>query len=169
MNRHTCCFIGHRRINTATFSKTKLEDVLLLLIEEGITDFIFGDHSQFDEICYETITNIKRKFPEIKRIKFRKDYPEISESVKKYFLEGYEDNICPPGVGNAGRASYTERNKAMIDASDVCVFYYDVDYQPTRRKDSNKSICDYQPKSGTRIAYEFAKSRKKRIINIYGL
>lgn len=55
----------------------------------------------------------------------------------------------------------------MIMASDICIFYYNKDYQPKRRKESKHSIGTYQPKSGTRIAYEFAISKKKEIVNLY--
>ena len=54
----------------------------------------------------------------------------------------------------------------MIDDSDFCVFYYNEKYQPQRRKESKRSIRTYQPKSGTKIAYDYAKRKNKKIINI---
>ena len=159
-----CCFIGHRNIERASEVQEKLRKELRKLIEQGTTRFIFGDHSEFNTLCYDTVTELMQEYPQIKRVKFRKDYPEITESVKQYFFNGYEDNICPKGVAQSGRASYVERNQAMIMASDICIFYYNKDYQPKRRKESKHS---YQPKSGTRIAYEFAISKKKEIVNLY--
>ena len=53
----------------------------------------------------------------------------------------------------------------MIDDSDICVVYYDENYLPLRRKNSPRDISDYQPKSGTRIAYEYAIKKEKRVIN----
>lgn len=167
MERKTCCFIGHRKIENYSEVQAKLQRILTDLIEQGVTKFIFGDHSQFDSLCYDVVTRLKENYPEIQRIKYRKDYQEISESVKKYFLNGFEDNICPDGVAKAGKASYVERNQAMITASDVCVFYYNENYQPKRRKESKRSIGTYQPKSGTRLAYEFAVSKDKENINLY--
>lgn len=167
MKEKTCCFIGHRKIENRSEIQAKLQHILTELVEQGVTKFIFGDHSQFDSLCYDTVTQLKEKHPEIQRIKYRKDYQEISDSVKKYFLEGFEDNICPDGVAKAGKASYVERNQAMISSSDVCIFYYNANYQPERRKESKRSISDYQPKSGTRLAYEFAESKSKKIINLY--
>lgn len=162
-----CCFIGHRNIERASEVQKKLSCELRKLIEQGTTRFIFGDHSEFNTLCYDTVTELMQEYPQIKRVKFRKDYPEITESVKQYFFNGYEDNICPKGVAQSGRASYVERNQAMIMASDICIFYYNKDYQPKRRKESKHSIGTYQPKSGTRIAYEFAISKKKEIVNLY--
>ena len=73
---------------------------------------------------------------------------------------------------SAGKASYVERNQDMINASDYCVFYYDPQYQPPRRKYSKRSVGDYQPKSGTELAFDYANQRKHSgkeitIINLY--
>ena len=67
----------------------------------------------------------------------------------------------------SGRASYVERNQAMIDKSDYCIFYYNEDYLPPRRKYSKRCITDYQPKSGTALAYHYAEQNKKIIKNFY--
>ena len=86
----------------------------------------------------------------------------------QFLLAGFEDNICPKGISAAGKAAYAERNQAMICESDICVFYYNENYQPERRKESKRSIGTYQPKSGTKIAYDYAVKQKKKIINLYG-
>lgn len=164
----TCCFIGHRDIENFSETKEKLKREICGLIERGVSRFIFGDHSAFNDLCYDTITELKQKYPYIERIKYRKDYQEISESVRIYFLEGFEDNTCHKGVAKAGKAAYVERNRAMITDSDICVFYYNENYQPKRRKESKRSVCTYQPKSGTRLAYEFAVRENKEIINLFG-
>ena len=48
-----------------------------------------------------------------------------------------------------------------IDGSDYCLFYYNPCYQPPRRKYSKNSIGDYQPKSGTQLAFDYANQRKR--------
>ena len=164
-----CCFIGHRKIkHTAELKKITYQTVRSL-IELGVTDFIFGDHYAFNSLCYDTVSELREEYPIIRRIHFRKDYQEISDDVREYFLQGYEDSVCPDGVANAGKASYIERNRAMIRISDYCVFYYDENYQPPLRKESKHSVIPYQPKSGTRAAYEYALSQKKKVINLYNL
>ena len=59
----------------------------------------------------------------------------------------------------------------MIDDSDFCVFYYNEAYLPPRRKRSKRDLSTYQPKSGTRLAYEYAvqmsKKVEKVVINTY--
>ena len=61
----------------------------------------------------------------------------------------------------AGKSSYIQRNYAMINDSDYCVFYYDENYLPEKRKMSKNSISYYQPKSGTKLAYHYAIQKKK--------
>ena len=55
----------------------------------------------------------------------------------------------------------------MIQASDFCVFYFNDEYLPESRKESKKAITSYQPKSGTRLAFDYAKANGKTIINLY--
>lgn len=163
-----CCFIGHRKIQDEAELRERLHKTVVSLIEAGAREFIFGDHSQFDDLCHDVVTELKTEHPGIRRIKYRSNYPgELSEYEKPFFLEGYEENICPAGVAGAGRISYVKRNQAMVVASDVCIFYYDEGYQPSRRKASKWPPAGDRPNSGTRLAFEFAVRKHKEIINLY--
>ncbi|MGN0796634.1 MAG: hypothetical protein ACI4M5_00325 [Christensenellales bacterium] len=84
-------------------------------------------------------------------------------------LVGVEEELEHKTKYTAGRASYIERNQAMINDSDYCVFYYDKNYQPQMRKHSRRSIGYYQPKSGTRLAYYYAKRKNKTLINVFDI
>lgn len=70
-------------------------------------------------------------------------------------------------MAKAGRASYVERNQEMINKSDFCIFYYDENYLPPRRKNSRRDLFDYQPKSGTVVAYEYALKKQTVIFNVF--
>lgn len=164
---NSACFIGHRKINDTPQIREYIDELLTRLIKDGITNFIFGDHSQFNSLCYDIVTELKKEYPNIRRIHFRKYYEDANDYTMEILLKGFEDSICPKGVSNAGIASYVERNQAMIRESDICIFYYDETYLPKRRKISKHSISDYQPKSGTAVAYEYAVSKNKTIINVY--
>ena len=39
-------------------------------------------------------------------------------------------------------------------------------YAPPRRRNSSRGLFDYQPKSGTAVAYDYAVRKKKEIINV---
>lgn len=150
---NTCCFIGHREINVTDELKEKLHVVIeRLIIEESIDTFLFGSKSHFDNLCYDIVTEIKKKYPHIKRIFVRAEYPYIDESYEAYLLESYEDTYFPKSVLGAGKASYVKRNCEMIDNSRFCIIYYKEDYTPKGRK------------SGTKIALAYAVRKKKNII-----
>lgn len=82
-------------------------------------------------------------------------------------LKLYEDTYFPEQMTNAGRASYVERNQEMINQSDFCIVYYNKNYLPSRRKNSKRDLTDYQPKSGTKIAYDYEVKKKKMIVNLF--
>ncbi len=165
--KHSVCFIGHRKINDTAKLRERLQDILRKLIDNEAVNFIFGDHSAFNDLCYELVTELKKEHPAIKRIHFRKNYEDTDDYTMRFLISGYEESICPKGVGNAGRASYVERNRAMICASDVCIFYYDETYLPSRRRSSRRGLSDYQPHSGTAAAYAYARQKGKQIYNLF--
>ena len=155
-----CSFFGHRDTEQTEELKQKVKETVERLIEEGVDTFLFGSRSKFDDLCLFVVTQLKGKYPNIKRVYVRSQYPCIDKLYKDYLLEYYDDTIIPNRVGKAGRASYVERNQEMIDASDFCVFYYNPSYLPPKRKYAKRDISDYQPKSGTALAFNYANSRK---------
>ena len=62
---------------------------------------------------------------------------------------------------------YVERNREMINKSKFCIVYYDENYAPPRRRKSRYDLFDYQPKSGTKLAYDYAVKKEKEIINVF--
>ncbi len=164
---NTCCFFGHRKIEDTEDLRTKIcETVERLIVDENIDTFLFGSKSQFDSLCHELVTKCKEKHPHIKRVFVRAEYPFIDENYRAFLLEDYEDTYFPEHIINAGKASYVERNCEMIDKSSICVVYYNPDYAPVRRRTSRKDLTDYQTKSGTKIAYDYAIRKNKKIINL---
>ena len=155
MKEHTCCFIGHRTINETEELKSKLKEIIeKLIVENSVDTFLFGSKSRFNSLCQETVTEIKEKYPRIKRVYVRAEYPDINEHYKNYLLESYEDTLYPEHIRNSGKAAYVERNYEMIDKSHFCIVYYDEQNAPTTRK------------SGTKIALDYAVKQGKQIINI---
>ena len=166
MESKSCCFIGHRTVKDKEIIEKRLIEKVAALIKEDVDTFYFGSHSRFDDLAWEVVSELKKEYQYIKRIYVRSSYAYIDDSYKNYLLESYEDTYMPEGVENAGAASYVERNQAMINASDICVFYYDENYMPARRKQAKRALSDYQPKSGTKIAFEYATKKGKKIINV---
>lgn len=170
----TCSFFGHRNTQETPELKKRLKELLLVLIEkEGVTTFLFGSASRFDDLCLKMVSEIKKEGFDVKRVYVRSQHRELSVDYKKYLLTTYDDTVMPCGVEKAGRAAYVERNQEMINASDYCVFYYNPQYMPPKRKQSKCDLVEYQPQSGTHLAFEYAsgkvkKGELKNIFNLYG-
>ena len=177
----TCCFIGHRKINETEELEKRLKSVIIHLIEnEKVEVFLFGSRSDFNSICHAIVTELKEKYPHIQRRAYTcRNETCVIEKERKFWegvyssfykepvsLLGVEEEIEHKTKWSSGKAQYVERNQAMINDSDYCIFYYDENYQPEMRKYSKRSIGYYQPKSGTSLAYAYAKQKKKQIINI---
>lgn len=176
----SCSFFGHRKIEAGEGLKQKIREVVeRLIVEENVLTFLFGSRSDFDALCHLVVTELKDKYKDIKRIAYtcrhetcvleseRQRWEKIHSYLKKreVHLLGVEEEYQHITKYTSGRASYIERNEAMIDCSDFCVFYYDENYQPETRKRSKGGVY-YQPKSGTKLAYEYARRKKKIIINV---
>ena len=165
---HTCCFFGHRKIDkTPELIERLTKEIEVLIIEKDVNAFYFGSKSEFDDLCHKVVTELKVKSPHIKRIYVRSAFQHIPDWYEDSLLQHYEDTYFPEHMEKAGKASYVERNQEMINQSDYCIVYYDENYLPPRRKDSRRDLTDYQPKSGTAVAYEYAVKKKKEIINIF--
>ena len=176
----TCCCIGHRKIEiTKELEKEIFDYTENLILSENVKFFLFGSRSEFDFLCHKIITELKTKYSEIKRVKYTcKSESVVLESEKEKWENAYsfieKKEVCLLGVEEefeynkkytSGKASYVERNQALIDDSDYCLFYYNENYIPPTRKDIKG--CFYQPKSGTAVAYKYAKQKKKIIKNFY--
>lgn len=156
-------FIGHRKLPKNHDLYLRLKEIISELIDNESADtFLFGSKSAFDDLCLKVVTEIKSIRPNIKRIYVRSSYPHIDEDYESYLLEYYDETYIPEKVIKAGRAAYAERNFHMIDKADLCIFYYNKDYEPPIKPTTLKQLFPYQPKSGTKVAYEYATLKKKR-------
>lgn len=123
-------FIGHRKIQNSELLTEQIKQTVLNLIDEKQVDtFLFGSRSAFDDLCLEIVTEIKKERPFIQRIYVRAAYPYIDSAYEAYLLKFYDATYIPDKIENAGKAAYVERNEYMIDKADVCIFYYNENYQ----------------------------------------
>ncbi len=187
MEEKVCSFFGHRKIIDTNELRNRIKNAIVNLIEDfGVSVFLFGSRSEFDTLCHALVTELKNDYPHIQRRAYtcrsescileneRAKWEEIYSYFEKrpVTLLGVEAEVEHKTKYTAGKAQYVERNQAMINDSDYCMFYYDPFYQPPRRKYSKRAIGDYQPKSGTQLAFDYANQRKRggkelTIINVY--
>ncbi|MBQ7974452.1 MAG: hypothetical protein IJ300_02050 [Clostridia bacterium] len=162
-----CCFIGHRKIEETHNLTNHLYNVIEnLIVQENVNVFLFGSKSEFNNLCYRVVSRLKEQYRNIQRIYVRAEFPYIDNSYKAYLQKRYENSYYPDKIISAGKAAYIERNYEMINNSKYCIMYYDDSYAPPRRKKSSKDLTDYQPQSGTKLAYNYAV-RKCNVINVF--
>lgn len=153
MQDTACCFFGHRTIsNTNELTEKLYSTIEELIVNKKVDTFFFGSKSQFNTLCHELVTKIREKYPHIRRIYVRAEFPQIDDDYKEYLLESYEDTYYPIKLLRAGRAVYVERNREMIDKSRFCVVYCQDEYSPKNRK------------SGTHLALNYAIMRDREVI-----
>ena len=177
-----CCFIGHRKIIELQELKQRLQNTIENLItEKNVKTFIFGSRSEFDLLCHKIVSDLQSLYPNIERVIYtcksefavlKQNKIELEQMVFNVLKQNvslceYEKEIEHKTKYKSGKASYIERNKAMIDDSDYCLFYYDENYKPPKRKRSKNDVFEYQPSSGTSIAFKYAKQKNKKSINVF--
>ncbi len=178
----TVCFIGHRTIVNTEQVKTRLTKTVLKLISDGADIFLFGSRSRFDSLCWEVVTELQTQYPSIKRVSYNTPHETAITSKEerlqfeqifskragvKVRLKDYESAVRSQKSQNATKDTYIMRNQEMIDNSNVCVFYYDKNYLPPKRKQYKNRVWCYQPQSGTAVVFAYAQQKKKTIINLF--
>ena len=152
MQNKSCCFFGHREINETDELRERVTAVIERLIKEDNVDtFLFGSKSRFDSLSLELVTELKQKYPHIRRIYVRAEFPVISDRYMEYLLNYYDETYYPEKINCSGRAAYVERNCEMIDKSRFCVIHYNESEAPVYRKSGTKKALDYATVKGRKI------------------
>ena len=113
-----CTFFGHSECYglDAAVLRSAIEE----LIEQGITEFVVGNHGQFDGMVFSCLQSLS------------KDYPKISYSVALAYLptnnqeyDIYHGHSFYPEGQEIGPAKFAieRRNRWMIVVSDCCLCY----------------------------------------------
>ena len=152
MKTTTCCFLGHRTIKETEELKERLYEIVeRLIVEKSVDTFLFGSKSRFNSLCLSIVTKIKEKYPHIKRVYVRAEFPYIDEEYKSYLLKSYEDTYYPEQIIGSGKAVYLKRNQEMINESLYCIFYFDEACFPKNRRSGTKASLDYAIKKRREI------------------
>jgi len=113
-----CTFFGHREC--CGLDKAVLRSAIEDLIKQGTTEFLVGNHGQFDGMVFSCLQDLS------------KAYPEISYSVvlaylptRKEAYDLYQGHSFYPEGQELGPAKYAihRRNRYLIRQADICMCY----------------------------------------------
>ncbi len=147
----SCSVFGHSEIEMTKELEDKLFATFEELIKQGCKHFYFGGFGMFDELCHKVVSELKNAYPSIERIFCLSDPRHQRPSKRPKWLsdEDYEHFVYLDLDFDWWYQRIYFRNCAMIDRSDVVVFFV------------NK-----RQNSGAYKAFKYAKQKKKIVINL---
>ena len=120
-----CAFFGHRDTQVTNSLISKLQEILISLINQGVDEFWCCEQGEFDWIARSTMLDLKKKFSDIK-VCYVLAYPTFlrSETSYNYLEETYDDIIYPDEAAEGHQKfAITRRNKYIVENADVIVCY----------------------------------------------
>ncbi|MBQ8444095.1 MAG: hypothetical protein IJX25_01935 [Clostridia bacterium] len=147
-----CSFFGHREMEVSEELKNrlkiKLED---MIVNENYGLFFFGGLGMFDYLCWQVVSELKEKYPHIRRIFCLYD-PRHQRYLKRPAWmsdENFEEIVYLDLEFDYWYSRIYYRNIEMINQSDFVIFYVAI---PER--------------SGAYKAMQHAIKKKKGFINL---
>lgn len=120
MSENVCCFFGHHDA-PSDIKPLIREEVARLITEEGINNYLVGNHGAFDGMVYSVLKEAKSL------------YPQISFNVVPAYMPGKKeeydfvepmDTLYPEGLETVPkRFAISWRNDWMLKQSDIIVCY----------------------------------------------
>lgn len=122
-----CSFFGHRHIEISEDLRIKLKTLLeMLIMEHNYTTFYFGGFGEFDDLCWQIITELKQKYWFIKRVYVCEDFKFVDRPHKRpaWLKESdYEEFIYLDMDYKGFYKRIYFRNCEIIKQSDCVIFY----------------------------------------------
>ena len=152
-NNMICSFFGHRDIELTDELCATATAEILNAVDFGCRTFYFGGYGDFDALCYKIVTEIKqsRADIDIRRIYCVSRELYLRKKVRYFNRDDYDDVIYLTPSFDGWYKSIYFRNCAMIDESDVVIFY-----------------AESRESSGAYKAFKYAAKKKgKKVINLF--
>lgn len=145
-----CSCFGHYNVDITDDLKKRTTIEVEKAIKNGFQVFLFGGRSNFDDLVYEIVSDIKsiELKHEVKRVFCFPLYNQIRKPPHWYKRKEYEALECPTKDFDWWYTSIYYRNCAMIDQSDLVLFY-----------------AKPRENSGAYKTYKYAVKKHKKIIN----
>ena len=144
MIENACCFFGDRSISETEEFKIKLSETIEKLItDKQIDAFLFSGEGDFDKLCLQTVTALKEKYPQVRRIYVQAAFPVTEQQYIDYLMTMYDATYYTERGPDWMETVYVKRNREMIDYSQCCVFLYNEAYASiTYESDARRALND---------------------------
>lgn len=125
----TCCFTGHRKLQSVLLSQLRqeLEQTVRQLIGEGICYFGAGGALGFDTLAAEVVLQLRQEFPHIRLILVlpcpnqTRGWP-LEDVVRYEHIKAAADKVVFVSSRYTPSCMH-KRNRHLVDCSSVCVAY----------------------------------------------
>ena len=143
------CF-GHLDVEITDKLRARTSEEIDKAIADGVRIFLFGGRSDFDDLVYDIVSEKKAQNPQldIKRIFCFALDKQLRRPPSWFVRKEYEGYDCPIKDFDWWYTAIYYRNCAMIDQSDLVLFY-----------------AEERENSGAYKAYKYAIKVHKSIVN----
>lgn len=152
LNIYTVSFFGHRQVENFFDVERRLENLIRsLLLQKEYVEFLVGRNGEFDQLVSSTVHRLKR-IADADNSALVLILPYMTAELahnQESFASYYDEiEVSETAAGRHFKAAIQERNREMIDRSDMVVCYI-----------THES-------GGAYHSVQYAEKLKKEIINI---
>lgn len=135
----TCSCFGHSHVDMTDELKARTRIEIDRAVEDGVRIFLFGGRSDFDDLCYDLVTEKRNADPQlkIKRVFCFALENQLRKPPRWFILKEYEALECPTKHFDYWYTAIYYRNLAMIDQSDLILFW-------VKRRENSGAYKTYQ-------------------------
>lgn len=124
---YTVCLFGHRQIENVIEVEDALRNVInKVLSEHEYVEFLIGREGEFDILAASVIKSVMRN-RDVGNCTLTMVMPYLRAGFEKNqaAYEAYYDSVelCEESASAHPKAAIQIRNRAMVDRSDLCIFY----------------------------------------------
>lgn len=148
----TCSCFGHSDVEITDDLRARTRKEIDRAVDDGVRIFLFGGRSDFDDLCYDLVTEKKNANPglDIKRVFCFALDDQLRKPPRWFIKKEYEALECPAKDFDYWYTAIYYRNLAMIDRSDLILFFVE------RRENS-----------GAYKTYQYAVKKHKCFVNLF--
>lgn len=145
-----CSCFGHFSVEITDELRIRTGKEIDKAIADGVRIFLFGGRSDFDDLVYDIVSEKKTQEAvlDVKRVFCFPLDQQLRKPPRWFQRKEYESLECPCKAFDWWYTSIYYRNCAMIDQSDLVLFY-----------------AEERANSGAYKAYKYAVKTHKKLVN----